>query len=59
VTLKVFDLHGREVAILVNETLPAGRYKLTWDASNMPSGVYFCRLKAGSFSATEKLILVK
>ena len=59
VTLKVFDLHGREVATLVNETLPAGRYKVNWDARNMPSGVYFCRLNAGSFSATEKLVLVK
>jgi hypothetical protein len=59
VTLKVFDLHGREVATLVNDVVPAGRYKVTWDAHNMPSGVYFCRLNAGTFSATEKLILVK
>ncbi len=59
VTLKVYDILGREVATLVNEEKPAGTYEVTWNASNQPSGVYFYQLKAGNFTATKKLILLK
>ncbi len=59
VTLKVFDLIGREVATLVNEKEPAGSYQVHWNAANMPSGVYFYRLQAGSFTQTKKFILLK
>jgi len=55
----VYDLLGREVAVLVNETLPAGVYKATWDASRFPSGVYLCRMQAGEFVAVRKMLLVK
>lgn len=59
VRLTVYDLLGREVAVLVNETLPAGAYKATWDASKFPSGVYLCRIQAGGFTAVRKMVLVK
>jgi hypothetical protein len=59
VRLSVFDLLGREVATLVNEELSVGTHRATWDASTFPSGVYFYRLNAGSFSATKKLILMR
>jgi len=59
VRLVVYDLLGREVATLVNEKLGAGTYSKTWDASGMPSGVYFYRLEAAGFSQTKKLVLVR
>jgi hypothetical protein len=59
VTLKVFDLLGREVATLVNENLRAGSYETTFDAAGLASGVYFYKLHVGSFSATRKMILSK
>jgi photosystem II stability/assembly factor-like uncharacterized protein len=59
VNLKVYDVLGNEIASLVNEEKPAGTYKLNWDAGNLPSGVYFYRLKAGSFIKTSKMILLK
>jgi hypothetical protein len=59
VTLKIFDVLGREVATLVNEVRPAGVYTVRWDASSLPSGVYLYRLRAGDFVNTKKLLLVK
>ena len=59
VSVKVFDILGREVASLVNEIKPAGNYEVNFDASNLSSGVYFYQLRAGSFTATGKLILMK
>jgi hypothetical protein len=59
VTLKVFDVLGNEVATLVNEEKPAGTYELTWYAANLPSGVYFYQLRAGSFVQTKKMLLLK
>ena len=59
VTLKVFDILGRVVATLVNEVKPAGTYQVTWNAADLPSGVYFYRMKAGSFVCTKKLLLLK
>ncbi|MBE0572647.1 MAG: M28 family peptidase [Ignavibacteriaceae bacterium] len=58
-TLKVFDVLGNEVSILVNEQKAAGKYKLTFDASGLPSGVYFYTLQSGSFVSTKKMILLK
>jgi 5'-nucleotidase / UDP-sugar diphosphatase len=58
-TLKVYDLIGREVAKLVDEYKPAGRYEIKWDASGLATGVYFYKLQAGSFVETKKLILMK
>jgi N-acetylmuramoyl-L-alanine amidase len=59
VSLKVFDVLGRDVATLVNEMRPAGLYRIRWDASLLPSGVYFYRLRAGDFVQTKKLVLAK
>jgi subtilisin family serine protease len=59
VTMKMFDLLGREVAILVNEQKPAGVHEVTFNAHSLSSGVYFYRLQADSFTATKKLILLK
>ena len=59
VTLKIYDVLGREVRTMVNERQSAGNYSVTLTAGNLPSGVYFCRLQAGSFTATKKLALLK
>jgi hypothetical protein len=58
-SLRLYDILGREVAVLVNETKPAGSYRIEWNAAGLPSGMYFCRLSAGSFTETKKLILLK
>ncbi len=58
-TLKVYDILGREVATLVNETKEAGTHEVEFDGSNLTSGIYFYRLQAGSFSEVKKLILMK
>jgi hypothetical protein len=59
VTLKVFDVLGREVSTLVDEVGQPGVYKVQWDGSGMPSGIYFYRLQAGEFVETKKMILLK
>jgi hypothetical protein len=59
VTLKVFDLLGREVATLVNERKHAGFYTVSWDASRFSSGVYFYQLNAGQFRETKRMVLMK
>ena len=59
VTLKVYDLLGKEVATLVNEEQKAGSYKVNFNASRFTSGVYFYRLQAGNFLETKKFILLK
>jgi len=59
VSLKVFDALGRQVASLVNEELPAGRYTQQWDAAGLPSGIYFYRLQTGSYTETKKLVLLR
>ncbi len=59
VTLKVFNVLGREVATLVNQPMTSGNHQVTFDASSLGSGVYFYRLSSGSFSATRKLLLLK
>ncbi len=58
-TLKIYDMLGNEVAILVNEYRPAGNYEVEFSGSDLPSGVYFYQLKAGSFIQTKKMILLK
>jgi endoglucanase len=59
VSLKLFDMLGREAATLANEDMAAGNYTRLWNAENMASGVYFCQLRAGSFIETKKLVLLK
>jgi phosphatidylserine/phosphatidylglycerophosphate/cardiolipin synthase-like enzyme len=59
VSLKVYDLLGREVAILVDEIKPAGTYTLTWNASQVSSGVYFYRLQSQNTILTRKMLILK
>lgn len=59
VTLKVYDVMGREVAALVNEEKPAGVYHINFNAGEFSSGVYFYQLKAGRFIETKKLVLLR
>lgn len=59
VTLKVYNMIGQEVMVLVNEMKQPGRYGVRWDATRYPSGVYFYRLQARDYTETKKLILMK
>jgi hypothetical protein len=59
VTLKMFDILGREVSTIVSEELQAGNYARQWNAANMDSGVFFYRLQAGTYTETRKLLLLK
>ena len=59
VTLKVFDMLGTELASIVNEEKEAGKYSATFNASHLPSGIYFYTLTSGNFMETKKLILLK
>jgi hypothetical protein len=59
VSIKVYDLVGREVATLVNEVKHAGSYSTQWNAAGMCSGIYFYKMQANSFSMIRKMILLK
>jgi hypothetical protein len=57
--ISVYDILGNEVISLVNEQLIAGTYEISFDASKLPSGVYFCAMQAEGFSETKRMILSK
>ena len=59
VIIKVFDILGNEIEILVDEEKPAGIYEITWYAEIIPSGIYFYQLTAGNFIQTKKMVLLK
>ncbi|OGU77134.1 MAG: hypothetical protein A2W11_11305 [Ignavibacteria bacterium RBG_16_35_7] len=59
VIIKVFDILGNEIETLANEEKPAGTYEINWYAANLPSGIYFYTINAGSFIETKKMILIK
>jgi photosystem II stability/assembly factor-like uncharacterized protein len=59
VSLKVFDISGREISNLISEDLPAGRHSRQWNAADYASGIYIYRLQAGKYMETKKLILLK
>ena len=59
VTLKVYDVLGREVGNLVNKPESAGNHVVTFNAGNLPCGIYFYRLRAGTYCQTKKLVLIK
>jgi hypothetical protein len=59
VSLKIFDILGKEITTLVNEQLSPGTYEVTFDGSNLASGIYFYQLRSGDFVESKKLILIK
>ena len=59
VTLKIYDVLGKEVETLVSEKLEAGTYSVNWDASKYSSGVYFYRIQAGDFVDTKRMTFIK
>jgi hypothetical protein len=59
VLIKVYDILGNEIAVLVNEIKPAGNYSVNFDASGFASGVYFYSITAGGFRQTKKMIVTK
>ena len=58
-TIRILDIRGREVARLAEGTSPAGEFSMTWDASNLDSGVYFIQLSTAGRSAIQKVMLLK
>ena len=59
ITLKVYNVLGKEVSTLVSEEKEAGKYSVEFDAKGLPSGIYFYRLQAGDFVETKKMVLMK
>ncbi len=57
--LAVYDILGKQVAVLVNQNLQPGTYEVNWNAADYPSGVYFYTLKAGVYTETKKMVLMK
>jgi hypothetical protein len=59
VSIKIFDTLGKEIATIVNEYKPAGKYEKEFNAADLPSGIYFYRLQTDSYAATKKMALLK
>mgnify|MGYP001164711625 CR=1 FL=1 len=59
VLLMVYDVLGKEIAVLVNENLKPGTYEIEWDATNIPSGVYYYSLSTSEFTQTKKMVVLK
>lgn len=59
VTLKIYDIRGKEISILINENQKPGIYEIQFDGDNLPSGVYFYRIRAGDFVQVKKMALIK
>ncbi len=59
VSIKIFDLLGREQTSLVDQVLPAGAFTVTWDATAAASGIYFYRIVAGEFVQTKRMVLMR
>lgn len=59
VSLKIYDILGREISTMLNQKIDAGNHEVTFDAKNLPSGIYFYTISAGEFKATKKMILLR
>ena len=59
VRLSVYDVLGREVAVLVNEFKTSGSYEVSFSGDNLSTGVYYYRIDAGSFTDTKKMLMIK
>lgn len=58
-TLRIFDVRGREIATLIDEPLPAGRYHVSFNGGVLPAGMYFYQIKSGEFISVKKMVLIK
>lgn len=58
VNLSIYDLLGREVAVLVNDKPQSGSYEVVWNASALPSGVYICKIQAGLYTQAVKKVML-
>ena len=59
VTIKVFNTLGEEITTLINENIIAGNYEVDFDASKLPSGIYFYKLQSETFVETKKMVLMR
>jgi hypothetical protein len=59
VTLKIYDILGREIATLLDEFRPAGNYEVKFNATGLPGGIYFYQMRTGNYSDTKKMILLR
>jgi len=59
ISLKVYNIFGREVAVLINEVKEPGKYTVTFNANDLPSGLYFYKLQTVKFANTRKLVVLK
>ncbi len=59
VNMEIYDINGRLIETLLSKELNIGTYNINWNAENLPSGIYFCKFQAGSYSDSEKMILIK
>ena len=59
VSIKIYDVLGREIKVLVNEFKTTGRYSVTFEGSNLPSGIYYYKIESGNFTQVRKMILLK
>ncbi len=59
VTLEVFDVQGKRVAVLVDQDLASGSYRTTWNAAGLASGIYFYRIREGAYVESKKVLLVR
>jgi hypothetical protein len=59
ISLKIYDISGREITTLIDKNQPAGEYSVNFDARGLASGVYIYRLQAGSFEQTRKMMLLR
>ena len=59
VNLTIYNENGQKIAITVNSQMHSGIHQITFNASNLPSGVYYCRMQAGEFIAVKKMLLLK
>jgi len=59
VTIKIYDITGREIRTLINEYKTAGRYTVTFSGTDLSSGIYYYKIKAGDFEQVRKMTLLK
>lgn len=59
IKIRIYDITGREAAVIVDEKLNPGSYEVFWNAVNYPSGIYFCRIETSDYTVTKKMVLIK